>query len=155
MAKKGPKITVFWPWWAEFWPFFYKFLQITSNYAQKHHIKKLKKIGSLKKFLSPKNCKNDKKLLFFGTGGPNFDHFFTFFCKSLLNMPKNISNNQKNSFNKKNSKSEKLDILLLLPKRVYIPNFRKFGKSDLEKMLFFCFCFLSTDLELKSYKEHS
>ena len=31
-----------------------------------------------------------KKGYFFGPGGPNFDPFFTIFCKSLLNMPKNI-----------------------------------------------------------------
>ena len=31
----------------------------------------------------PKKC---QKWLFFGPGGPNFDPFFTIFCKSLLNM---------------------------------------------------------------------
>ena len=46
---------------------------------------------------------------FFGPGGPYFDTFFTNFCKSLLNMPKNIIlKNQKNSFTRKISKSEKL-----------------------------------------------
>ena len=50
-----------------------------------------------------------KKGYFFGPGGPNFDPFFTIFCKSLLNMPKNIIlKNQKNSFTRKISKSEKL-----------------------------------------------
>ena len=38
-----------WPFFGlggpNFDPFFYNFLQITSKYAQKHHIKKLKKIA--------------------------------------------------------------------------------------------------------------
>ena len=92
---------------------FQNFLQITSKYAQKHHIKKSKKIHSLEKFLSPKNCENGQKrtknCLFFAPGGPNFDPFFTIFCKSLLNMPKNIIlKNQKISFTRKIFKSEKL-----------------------------------------------
>ena len=58
--KKSQRWPFFWPWRAKFWPYFQKFLQITSNYAHKHHCKKLK-IGSLKKFLSPKNCKNGQK----------------------------------------------------------------------------------------------
>ena len=53
--------------------------------------------------------KKGQKWPFFGPGGPNFDPFFTIFCKSLLNMPKNIIlKNQKNSFARKISKSEKL-----------------------------------------------
>ena len=65
-----------------------------------------------------KNLKSEKvrkwpqkgqKWPFFGPGGPNFDPFFKIFCKSLLNMPKNIIlKNQKNSFTRKISKSEKL-----------------------------------------------
>ena len=44
-----------------------------------------------------------------GLGGPNFDPFFTIFCKSLLNMPLNIIlKNQKNSVTRKYSKSEKV-----------------------------------------------
>ena len=39
----------------------------------------------------------------------NFDPFFTIFCKSLLNMPKNIIlKNKKNSLSKKVFKSKKL-----------------------------------------------
>ena len=46
---------------------------------------------------------------FFGPGGPYSDTFFTIFCKSPLNMPKNIVlRNQKNSFTRKIYKSEKL-----------------------------------------------
>ena len=45
----------------------------------------------------------------FCPGGPNFDHFFTIFCKSLLNMPKNIIlKNKKISLSRKISKSKKL-----------------------------------------------
>ena len=52
--------------------------------------------------------KKGQKWPFFGTGGPNFDPFFTIFRKSLLNMLKNIIlKNQKNSFTRKISKSEK------------------------------------------------
>ena len=41
--------------------------------------------------------------------GPNYNFFFTIFCKSLLNMPKNIVlKNQKNLFTRKIYKSEKL-----------------------------------------------
>ena len=53
--------------------------------------------------------KKGKKWLFFGPGGPNFDPFYTIFCKSLLNMPLNIIlKNQKNSFTRKISKSKKV-----------------------------------------------
>ena len=46
---------------------------------------------------------------FFGPRGPYFDTFFIIFCKSPLNMPKNIVlKNQKNSFSRKIFKSEKL-----------------------------------------------
>ena len=50
-----------------------------------------------------------KMAVFFGSGGPNFDPISTIFCKSLLNMPKNIIlKNQKNSFTRKISKTEKV-----------------------------------------------
>ena len=49
--------------------------------------------------MAKKRAKNGR---FFGPGGSNFDPFFTIFCKSLLNMPKNII-----SKNKKKSLSEK------------------------------------------------
>jgi len=49
MAKKGEKMAVFWPWRVEFWPFFRKFLHLTSKYGQKHHIKKLEKFIHEKK----------------------------------------------------------------------------------------------------------
>ena len=53
--------------------------------------------------------KGPKMVVFLAPGGPNFDPFFTIFCKSFLNMPKNIIlKNQKNSFTRKISKSEKL-----------------------------------------------
>ena len=53
--------------------------------------------------------KKGQKWPFFGPGGPNFDPFFTIFCKSLLNMPKKIIlKNQKNSFTRKIIKFEKL-----------------------------------------------
>ena len=48
-------------------------------------------------------------MVVFGSGGPNFDPFLINFCKSLLDMPKNIILKiQKNSFTRKISKSEKL-----------------------------------------------
>merc|ERR1712148_112263 len=105
--------------------------------------------------------KKGQKWPFLGPGGPNFDPFFTNFCKSLLNMPKkiiykkkipslnkflspkNCKNGQKRAKNgrflalqgRNLRKSKKgLDILLLLPQRGCILNFRKFGSSDLEKM---------------------
>ena len=74
-------------------------------------ILKIRKIHSLEKFLTPKKCENGQKRAkngcFFGPGGPNFDPFFTIFCKSILNMPLNIIlKNQKNSFTGKISKSQ-------------------------------------------------
>ena len=46
---------------------------------------------------------------FFGPGAPYFDTFFTIFCKSLLNMPKNIIlKNKKISLSEKIFKSKKL-----------------------------------------------
>jgi hypothetical protein len=39
-----------------------------------------------------------KKMAVFGPGGPNFDPFFTIFCKSVLNMPKNIILKNKKNF---------------------------------------------------------
>ena len=54
-------------------------------------------------------AKKGKKLSFFDPGGLNFDPFFTIFCKSLLNMPKNIIlKNKKNSLSEKIFKSKKL-----------------------------------------------
>ena len=92
---------------------FQNFLQITSKYAQKHHMIKNqknwftgKKLKSNKLWKWPKRGKNG---CFFGPGGPNFDPFFTIFCKSLLNIPKNIIlKNQKNSLTRKIFKSKKL-----------------------------------------------
>ena len=58
----------------------------SSNEIELAKFKKiLEKINSLEKSLSPKNfeAKMAKK-------GPKNGHFFTIFCKSLLNMPKNI-----------------------------------------------------------------
>jgi len=80
---------------SKFDPFFTIFLQITSKYAQKHHIKKQsEKFIHWKKILITKTVKMAKKgakvVVFFGPGGPNFDPFSTIFYKSLLNMPKNI-----------------------------------------------------------------
>ena len=48
MAKKGQKMAVFLPWRVEFRPFFHNFLQITSKYAQKHHIKKSEKSAGIR-----------------------------------------------------------------------------------------------------------
>ena len=48
-------------------------------------------------------------VVFLAPGGPNFDPFFTIFCKSILNMPKNIIlKNKKNLLSKKVFKSKKL-----------------------------------------------
>ena len=48
-------------------------------------------------------------VVFLAPGGPNFDPFFTIFCKSFLNIPKNIIlENQKNSFTRKIAKYKKL-----------------------------------------------
>ena len=93
---------------SKFDPFFRILFKSLLN-MPKNSILKIKKINSLEKFLSPKNCKNGQKRLFFGPGGPNFDPFSTIFCISLLNMSKNIIlKNQKNSFTRKKSKSKKL-----------------------------------------------
>ena len=75
----------------------------------KNIILKIKKIGSLKKFLSPKNCKNGQKRAKNGR---------------FLDPQGRILRKSKKG----------LDILLPLPQRGCIPNFRKFGSSDLEKM---------------------
>ena len=84
------------------------FTLIISKYTNKHHIKKTEEFIHWTNFQVRKNGKMAKKGPFFGPGGPNFDPFFTIFCKSLLNMPKKIIfKNQKNSFTRKNSKSEK------------------------------------------------
>ena len=136
-----------------------QFPQLSLLNMPRNIILKIIKINYLEKFKVQKTAKMAKNGSFFGPGGPYFDTFFTNFCKSLLNMPKNIIlKNKKISlsrkiFNIKNGqkrakngrflalqgrilqKSKKgLDILLLLPQRGCIPNFRKFGSSDLEKM---------------------
>ena len=93
---------------SKFDPFFRILFKSLLN-MPKNSILKIKKINSLEKHQSPKNCKNGKKRLFFGPGGPNFDPFSTIFCISLLNMSKNIIlKNQKNSFTRKKSKSKTL-----------------------------------------------
>ena len=52
--------------------------------------------GKIYKFKKLQKWRNFE-MFFVGPGGPNFDPFFTVFCKSLLNMPKNIIlKNQKN-----------------------------------------------------------
>ena len=78
---------------------------MTYKHAQKHHIKKSEKfihwkVSKSKKLRKwPKKAKNCR---FFGPGGTNFDPLFTIFCKSLLNMPKNIIlKNKKNSITRK------------------------------------------------------
>ena len=59
---------------------------MTSEYAQKRHIKKENSLtGKIPKF--EKLRKWLKLVVFVGPRGPNFDHFFTIFCKSLLNVP--------------------------------------------------------------------
>ena len=132
----------------------------------KNIILKNKKISFTRKVFKSEKLrkwpKKGKKWPFFGHGGPNFDPFFTIFCKSLLNMPKNIIlKNKKISLSRKIFKAKKLqkrskkgqkwpffgppgpnfakikkglDILLLFSQRGCVPNFRKFGSSDLEKM---------------------
>ena len=60
MAKKVPKIDVFWPWRAEFRPFSQFFLQITSKYA------------------------------FFGPGGPNFAKIKKMLENSLTFTPERL-----------------------------------------------------------------
>ena len=92
---------------------FQKLCRSLLKYAQKHHIKNNQKNSFIGIIFKSKNCENGQKrgkiVVFFGPGGTNFDHFFTIFCKSPLNMPKNIIlKNQKNSFTRKISKSEKL-----------------------------------------------
>merc|ERR1712074_128555 len=74
---------------SKFDPFFRILFKSLLN-MPKNSILKIKKINSLEKFLSPKNCKNGQKKLFFGSEGSNFGPVFTIFCKSLLNMSKNI-----------------------------------------------------------------
>ena len=87
--KKGQKWPFFDPGGPNFDPFFTICLQITSKYAQKHHIKKIRKIHSLEqihKSAKLKKCpkKKLKKMAVFGPGGPpNFDSFLNIFCKSL------------------------------------------------------------------------
>ena len=89
MAKKGQKMAVFWPSWAEF----------CEN----------KKNRLSKKVFKSKNCKNGQKRAKNG--------------RFLALQGRIFRKSKKGS-----------DILLLSPQRGCIPNFRKFGSSDLEKM---------------------
>ena len=84
------------------------FLNMPKNIILKNQknlfTRKISKSEKLRKW-----PKKGQKWPFFGPGGSNFDPFFTIFCKSLLNMPKNIIlKNQKNSFTRKISKTEKV-----------------------------------------------
>ena len=144
--KKGQKLPFFGPWRAEFLPFFTIFgkslLNMPKNIILKNQKNSLtRKISKSKK--PRKWPKKGQKLPFFGTGGPNFDPFFTKFCKSLLNMPKNIIlKNQKNSFTGKISKLKncKSDQKRTKNGYCFFGHFRSF--SDLEIFLvneFFCF----------------
>ena len=56
---------------SKFDPFFRILFKSLLN-MPKNSILKIKKINSLEKHQSPKNCKNGQKRLFFGPGGPNF-----------------------------------------------------------------------------------
>ena len=86
-------------------------------------------------------------VVFLALEGQILTLFSKIFCKSLLNMPKNIFEIKKTRYlkkffspknckkGKKNAKIKKgLNILLFFPQRGCVPNFRKFGPSDLEKM---------------------
>ena len=88
-CKNGKKWLVVFVLEGRFFTLFHNFLKITSEYAQKH-IKKSEKIIHQTNFQVRKNSENDQKWQFFDTVGPNFDPFLTNFCKSLLNMPKNM-----------------------------------------------------------------
>ena len=106
-------MSFFGPGGPHFDPFFTIFCKSLLNVPLNIISKNKKKIHSLEKFLSPKKCENGHKRTkngcFFGPRGPNFDPFFTIFCKSLLNMALNIIlKNQENSVNRKNFKSEKV-----------------------------------------------
>ena len=110
MAKKQP---FFGPGGPNFDPFFTIFWESLLNMPKNIIFKNQKNLFTGKKLKSNKLWKWPKRgkngVFFFGPGGPNFDPFFTIFCKSLLNMPKNIILKiQKNSFTRKNLKSEKL-----------------------------------------------
>ena len=91
---------------SKFDPFFRILFKSLLN-MPKISILKIKKINSLEKV--QKTAKMAKKGCFFGSEGSNFDPVFTIFCKSLLNMFKNIIlKNQKYSFTRKKSKSKKM-----------------------------------------------
>ena len=111
-GQKREKIVVFCPGGTNFDPFFTIFCKSFKNMTKNIILKNQKnsftrKISKSKKLR--KWPKKGQKWPFFGPGGSNFDPFFTIFCKSLLNMPKNIIlKNQKNSFTRKIYKSEKL-----------------------------------------------
>ena len=72
MAKKGPKMTVFWPWRVEFLPFFTIFCQSLLNMP----ILKNEKNSLSKKVFKSKKLqkwpKKGQKWPFFGPPGPNF-----------------------------------------------------------------------------------
>ena len=111
MAKKGQKMAVFGPGGSNFDPFF-TIICKSLLYMPKNIILKNQKNSSTRKIFKSEKLrkwpKKGQKWPFFGPGGPNFDPFFTIFCKSLLNMPKNIIlKYQKNSFTRKMSKSKK------------------------------------------------
>ena len=102
-------MAVFGPGGSNFDPVFTIFCKSLLNMFKNIILKNQKYSFTRKKSKSKKMQKWPKKGYFFGPGGPNFDPFFTIFCKSLLNMPKNIIlKNQSNSFTRKISKSEKL-----------------------------------------------
>ena len=94
MSKKGPKMVgFFWPWRAKFWPFLTIFCKSLLNIPRNIILKNQKNSLTRKIFKSEKLRKWPKKgqkCPLFGPGGSNFDPFFTIFCKSLLNMSKNI-----------------------------------------------------------------
>ena len=77
--QKKPKMAIFWPYKAKFWPFFTIFLQMTSKNAHKHHIENQKNSFTGKVFKSKKLKKRPKNGCFFGPGGPKFDPFFQLF----------------------------------------------------------------------------
>ena len=92
-CKNGQKRAVFWPWRSKFWPFFHNFLKITSNYAQKHHIKNWKNRLSKTFFKSKKLQKWQKKgqkWSFFGPPGPNFSKIKKRLRHSLTFTPERL-----------------------------------------------------------------
>ena len=75
MAKKEPKMAVFWPWRAEFRPFFHNFCTPLLNMPRNIILKNKKNLLSKKVSKSKKLQKWPKKgqkWPFFGPPGPNF-----------------------------------------------------------------------------------